>query len=1174
MRILQLDLTAYGPFTKRSLEFRDQTGLHIVYGPNEAGKTSSLRALKDLLYGIPQQTPDDFIHPYTKLRIGGLLEAADGVKLQFIRRKGRTKTLRGPDDVAVFDESKLQMLLRGVDADTFSLRYGINFEELRRGGDAVVRGAGELANILFAAGSGLADMRAIQGDLNTEAETLFKPRGSAQLITAALTELNQKQKEIREAQLPTSQWVDRERLLRKAESRQAEIDIKLSQIRAEKSRLQRIHDSLPLIGQRKPLQEKLIKIGDAALLPDTFQGDRREAEASLADSKRAEASASLEIKQLQEQLSQTEVPDDLLQHRAAIIKGQSDLVIYKKAAKDLPGIVADHGAIQQQALKLVEDLGRPMKMEEAASLRISKIQRRQIQELASDCQVFLEKQKANEISLQKVEQELRQVKEEIDQVPPVADASELERVIRRVLSYGAIDTQIETAQSDAQILQLQISNELSQLPGFTGDVEALERLPVPPAETIERFERELTSASEDVRRWENRIDELHSKIKELKQELDELHLEGEVPTEADLEEARHKRDAGWKWTQQRLSGEQVETDSQLAEFFKEFAPEGDLVNAFERSIVHADMLADRLRREADRVARKAGNIARLNQYEVELEHARKSFERHQSAQTKVEVEWRSLWQTIEVAPLPPREMRAWREQQQKLINRVAELRKNETTLESLGRQSDLLREELNRCLQEIEKPTLDKGEPLSLSVDRCQQIVDMIQHNNRRMEGLLEDQKKLITGQKEAQESVEKAQESLDQWRIDWVAAIANIGLKSDVKPPEAIMVIETMDEVISSLDKAREFEKRISDINQDADVFKQSIRELIQKIAPEMLPSLENSVEQVVHTLVDQLSRAETNQTRVQSWNEQLLKQQSALEEAKGLIAHWSTKLEELCALAGCHAMDELTQAEERSRLRRETESQLNTLDQQLTGLAAPTSLEEWITEAEEYNPDQVQADLIAMNESITLFEQEKQENSEGIGEHRNELTRMNGNADAAEAQLQAELLTASIRSDAEEYIRVRLASVILTRAMERFREESQGPILTHASKLFASLSCGSFAGLRVDYDSNGNALVVGVRPDDQAVHVEGMSDGTCDQLYLSLRLALFERSLEGQEPLPFIVDDILINFDDDRSQMALDALSQLAKKTQVIFFTHHEHLVDIARSALDQESVDIIRL
>jgi uncharacterized protein YhaN len=136
----------------------------------------------------------------------------------------------------------------------------------------------------------------------------------------------------------------------------------------------------------------------------------------------------------------------------------------------------------------------------------------------------------------------------------------------------------------------------------------------------------------------------------------------------------------------------------------------------------------------------------------------------------------------------------------------------------------------------------------------------------------------------------------------------------------------------------------------------------------------------------------------------------------------------------------------------------------------------------------------------------------------------------------------------------------------MERFRETSQGPILRAASELFGRITCGSFEGLRADQDADGSPVLVGVRPGGrETVPIEGMSDGTADQLYLSLRLAGLEHYLAANDPMPFVVDDILIKFDNDRAAAALQALARLSEKTQVIFFTHHKHLSDMAQKRID---------
>jgi uncharacterized protein YhaN len=86
-------------------------------------------------------------------------------------------------------------------------------------------------------------------------------------------------------------------------------------------------------------------------------------------------------------------------------------------------------------------------------------------------------------------------------------------------------------------------------------------------------------------------------------------------------------------------------------------------------------------------------------------------------------------------------------------------------------------------------------------------------------------------------------------------------------------------------------------------------------------------------------------------------------------------------------------------------------------------------------------------------------------------------------------------------------------------------------------------------------------------------MSEGTCDQLYLALRLASLEKTLLSQEALPLILDDILVNYDDGRAATVLRVLLDFSAKTQVLLFTHHEHLLALAERELGAESFFVHR-
>jgi uncharacterized protein YhaN len=98
---------------------------------------------------------------------------------------------------------------------------------------------------------------------------------------------------------------------------------------------------------------------------------------------------------------------------------------------------------------------------------------------------------------------------------------------------------------------------------------------------------------------------------------------------------------------------------------------------------------------------------------------------------------------------------------------------------------------------------------------------------------------------------------------------------------------------------------------------------------------------------------------------------------------------------------------------------------------------------------------------------------------------------------------------------------------------------------------------------------VLLGVRPDDQEVAVDGMSDGSRDQLYLALRIATLEQHLKKGESMPFVVDDILIGFDDHRTRVCLEVLAQLSTRIQVLVFTHHRRVLELADTCHETDKI-----
>ena len=271
MKILTLNLKAVGPFTDVVLDLSaGKQGLHLIYGPNEAGKTSTLRALSHMLFGFPQRSADNFVHPNEQLRIGGTLQHSGGDELIVIRRRGQKNTLRGPDDSAIINEEHLAQFLGGINQNTFDTMFGIDHERLTRAGEEIRTGQGQLGELLFAAGAGLAGLSQAQKKLHEELDELYRPRGQNPRINKALTELRGVQDELKRRQLSSEEWLTHDRAYHEAAIAAEQIREQVRKFRAEQGRLKRMKSASTLVARRRRLMQELDELGEVIRLRDDF----------------------------------------------------------------------------------------------------------------------------------------------------------------------------------------------------------------------------------------------------------------------------------------------------------------------------------------------------------------------------------------------------------------------------------------------------------------------------------------------------------------------------------------------------------------------------------------------------------------------------------------------------------------------------------------------------------------------------------------------------------------------------------------------------------------------------------------------------------------------------------------------------------------------------------------
>src|SRR5688572_23005311 len=244
MRFVRLSFDAYGPFTGVALDLSRArgNGLHLIYGPNEAGKSSALRAIRDLLFGIPQQTPDAHLHPAAVLRLSALIERGDE-QLAFARRKKRKDSLVGLDDQPL-PEAQLTRLLNGLDQPSFERLFALDYERLKEGGEETLNGEGDVGEALFDAGASGRSVHRVKLALVREAEELFKDRGQNPRLNRLLAEYAEQKRRARDSLHSPEKYEEqlqgvREKR-REAEAQRAE----LATLRARKEHVLRLKNVL------------------------------------------------------------------------------------------------------------------------------------------------------------------------------------------------------------------------------------------------------------------------------------------------------------------------------------------------------------------------------------------------------------------------------------------------------------------------------------------------------------------------------------------------------------------------------------------------------------------------------------------------------------------------------------------------------------------------------------------------------------------------------------------------------------------------------------------------------------------------------------------------------------------------------------------------------------------
>jgi uncharacterized protein YhaN len=488
MRLKRLDLKAFGPFTERPpLDFDSkEPGLHIIFGSNEAGKSSSLRALKALLYGFPQQTPDNFIHNYDQLLVGGCLENSAGEEIIFQRRKKRIGDVINeagdPLDLGV-----LVPFLNGIEPEIFESLYGIDHDALVKGGKEILAQKGEVGQALFAAGAGISSLREVIEQLEKEAVDLFKPAGQLPEINKAVKIFKELQKEIRVVSLSSKVWNDHNKARKTAEAERSKLEKERDEKNKELQRLERLVKAIPELASLKSWQDQQLELGKVIPLPLDFNIRYQQVGQEMREANQYLQKDTDYQEKLEEKRKAILFNEDLLNQADRVDDFHQRLGEYRKGQKDIPVRNGMRISLRREAASLLKQVRPDLSLELVEILRPVLSKKKTIQTLSSQYEAINQQLTLAQQKVKAAEQESKYLKKDLVDSPEIKEPLALVQTVKLAQKVGDIDGQLKKSRTDVAMNKSECFVELKRIGLWSGDLAALMELSLPFSETVQQF---------------------------------------------------------------------------------------------------------------------------------------------------------------------------------------------------------------------------------------------------------------------------------------------------------------------------------------------------------------------------------------------------------------------------------------------------------------------------------------------------------------------------------------------------------------------------------------------------------------------------------------------------------------------------------------------------------------
>lgn len=390
----------------------------------------------------------------------------------------------------------------------------------------------------------------------------------------------------------------------------------------------------------------------------------------------------------------------------------------------------------------------------------------------------------------------------------------------------------------------------------------------------------------------------------------------------------------------------------------------------------------------------------------------------------------------------------------------------------------------------------------------------------------------------------------------EWQGHLRSIGFDESLSPDGALDVVRTIKEIQSDQNSLAGLDSRSKAMQDAID----TVNNLLDKVVGSLgKTKISDDVVASIEILAQQLSNARSTKGKKESMEDEIERHRQKIHSNQEALEQAKQELQEY--VSSYSATDE-TDFKLKHQVFLKREDLKKTIEHCRTTIQSVVGIGEYydkfLASISATEPTAVAHTLEVQEKRLKELKTERDEKIQKIGELQVRLDDLSAK-DLVEEQTELEVRKQRLCDYSADWVRSQIALFALAKAISKYENTRQPEVIKAATDVFNRITNHAYP--MIIKPTGTNELIIQDHSAKRKI-IKEMSRGTREQLYFAMRLGLISVYETKSEPMPVIMDDILVNFDDNRGPAAIEGLIEFSNNRQVIVLTCHKNTLDIYRS------------